>query len=262
MLSCDWKQKGLCGSCLIRITSSRYFLTRFSYEISWWDFMFSCRHEMSLYNLSRFAAYFSYEIVWFLGRLEMSLWASVFFAEPFSYEMSWWDGVEVCKCECVGDRRVCLEVWLGFFRPPSYLARCDCEWNLHTFLAIVFYLASSFNGNLNQWDVAKVSDMSYSKSIRIVESDLTWRELMRFQSGALGFVVVWCKDGSEVLWCWRLRVLPRPIVTTYAVCDWQWYSYEILWWYFMLFLPLVWDFQFQIIGGFGRGIWKMMQRHA
>jgi surface protein len=31
------------------------------------------------------------------------------------------------------------------------------------FFAIVFNDASSFNGDLNQWDVAKVTDMSLSK---------------------------------------------------------------------------------------------------
>ncbi len=32
----------------------------------------------------------------------------------------------------------------------------------------VFFQAFAFNGDLNQWDVASVTDMSYSKSIRIV----------------------------------------------------------------------------------------------
>jgi hypothetical protein len=36
----------------------------------------------------------------------------------------------------------------------------------------VFYQASAFNGDLNQWNVAKVSTMQNSKSIRIVENDL------------------------------------------------------------------------------------------
>ena len=41
------------------------------------------------------------------------------------------------------------------------------------FLATVFGYASAFNGDLNQWDVAKVSTMNSSKSIRILENDLT-----------------------------------------------------------------------------------------
>ena len=48
-----------------------------------------------------------------------------------------------------------------------------CECNRPSFLATVFGYASSFNGDLNQWDVAKVTSMSASKSIRIVENDLT-----------------------------------------------------------------------------------------
>ncbi len=40
------------------------------------------------------------------------------------------------------------------------------------FLAAVFYQASAFNGDLNQWNVAKVLSMYGSKSIRIVENDL------------------------------------------------------------------------------------------
>ncbi len=44
------------------------------------------------------------------------------------------------------------------------------------FLATVFSGAggpSAFNGDLNKWDVAKVTSMSQSKSIRISENDLT-----------------------------------------------------------------------------------------
>jgi hypothetical protein len=46
----------------------------------------------------------------------------------------------------------------------------------HLFLATVFQsaqnTANAFNGDLNQWDVAKVTNMAASKSIRIVENDL------------------------------------------------------------------------------------------
>ena len=49
----------------------------------------------------------------------------------------------------------------------------DCECNRPSVVATVFYMASSFNGDLNQWDVAKVTDMNSSKSKRVVESDLT-----------------------------------------------------------------------------------------
>jgi hypothetical protein len=41
------------------------------------------------------------------------------------------------------------------------------------FLATVFRSASVFNGDLHQWDVAEVTTMFQSKSIRILENDLT-----------------------------------------------------------------------------------------
>ncbi len=53
-----------------------------------------------------------------------------------------------------------------------------CESNRPSFLATVFREASIFNGDLKQWDVANVNNMLYSKSIRVVENDPTWRELM------------------------------------------------------------------------------------
>jgi surface protein len=56
--------------------------------------------------------------------------------------------------------------------------RVDCECNQPSFLATVFKSASAFNGDLSRWDVAKVTTMSDSKSIWIVENDLTCRELM------------------------------------------------------------------------------------
>ena len=49
----------------------------------------------------------------------------------------------------------------------------DCECNRPSVVATVFAEASSFNGDLNQWDVAKVTIMQGGKSIRIEETDLT-----------------------------------------------------------------------------------------
>jgi hypothetical protein len=43
----------------------------------------------------------------------------------------------------------------------------DRECNRPSFLATVFSYARVFNGNLNQWDVAKVTTIGYSKSIYI-----------------------------------------------------------------------------------------------
>ena len=51
--------------------------------------------------------------------------------------------------------------------------RVDCECNRPSFLGTVFLKASAFNGDLSQWDVAKVTSMYESKSIRIVKNDLT-----------------------------------------------------------------------------------------
>ena len=51
--------------------------------------------------------------------------------------------------------------------------RADCECNRVSVLATVFWSASAFNGDLNKWDVATVSDMSGRKSLRIVANDLS-----------------------------------------------------------------------------------------
>ncbi len=66
--------------------------------------------------------------------------------------------------------------FFGLFEGSSFrllFSRIDCECKWPSFLATVFAEASAFNGDLSQWDVAKVTDMSGSKSIRIVENDLT-----------------------------------------------------------------------------------------
>ena len=47
------------------------------------------------------------------------------------------------------------------------------------FFATVFHSASAFNGDLNQWDVAKVTSMYYSKSRSILEKDLAGREFLQ-----------------------------------------------------------------------------------
>ncbi len=69
----------------------------------------------------------------------------------------------------------------GYFdRISSAFLSCafDCECNRPSVVATVFDLAEAFNGDLNKWDVAKVTKMDRSKSIRVVESDLRGRELM------------------------------------------------------------------------------------
>ena len=54
-----------------------------------------------------------------------------------------------------------------------YVMRIDIECKRPSFLGTVFADSYDFNGDLSQWDVAKVTSMSESKSIRIVENDLT-----------------------------------------------------------------------------------------
>ncbi len=51
--------------------------------------------------------------------------------------------------------------------------RVDCECNRPSFLATVFNGAGAFNGDLSRWDVATVTYMSESKSIRIAENGST-----------------------------------------------------------------------------------------
>ena len=74
------------------------------------------------------------------------------------------------------------------------------------------FRSSAFNGVLDQWDVAKVTTMSYSKSIRIVlKNAMTCREVSCYcviwrvpSGGAFGVGGADCavKDGREmVLWC-------------------------------------------------------------
>ncbi len=69
----------------------------------------------------------------------------------------------------------------------------------------MFWNANAFNGDLSQWDVANVIGMDSSKSICIMENDLTWRELMllrdlRVPSGRLRLMVMMrCKDCRVVV---------------------------------------------------------------
>ena len=58
-------------------------------------------------------------------------------------------------------KNVCL-LWPVFFS----FALTEC--NRPSFLATVFLQASSFNRDLNQWDVAKVTTMHLSKLISIL----------------------------------------------------------------------------------------------
>ena len=67
----------------------------------------------------------------------------------------------------------CLSILIRVVFHLSYLTRRRVNVIGLLFLATVFYLASTFNGDLKQWDVAKVTSMYASKSIRMFENDLT-----------------------------------------------------------------------------------------
>ncbi len=56
---------------------------------------------------------------------------------------------------------------------PFFSCALSCECNRPFFLATAFNNAMTFNGDLNQWDVSNVTDMSASKSVCILEDDLT-----------------------------------------------------------------------------------------
>ena len=109
--------------------------------------------------------------------------------------------------------------------------RVDCKCNRPSFLAIVFE-STAFNGDLSLWDVAKVTNVQYSKSICIVENDLKWRKLMllcdwRVLSGVWGWWW-WCDVKMVKRWRWRMREIECTPMThcnnVYGVCDKGWYS--------------------------------------
>ncbi len=83
--------------------------------------------------------------------------------------------------------------------------RVDCEHNQPTFLATVFYQATAFNRDLNQWDVAKVTTMQTSKW-RMTWL-VTWTHAIvieGFSRGVELMVMMWCKDCIEMVarrWC-------------------------------------------------------------
>ena len=96
--------------------------------------------------------------------------------------------VEECCLPSVG----CWSILIMVLPSAFVFLRVDCECNLPSFLATVFREASAFNGDLNQWDVATVTDMGGSKSIRIVENDLTWFELMLLWLEVSVWGLGWC----------------------------------------------------------------------
>ncbi len=165
---------------------------------------------------------------------------------------------------CYSVRRVHLGVWVGADDVMSKMAHCDnvcglfqtlvisydnrADWecNPPSILATVFYGASAFNGDLNQWNVTSVTDMSLSKSIRIVESDLRGREFMLlWLEGSVGGRG-WCRGW----WWWcDVKVLKNAVDWLYSpmahctnVCG-LWQTVILLrdFLIFSTFCPL-WDF--------------------
>ncbi len=133
------------------------------------------------------------EVVWLVSRdLNMLLW----FKEVRGFGR--WS--HVCSLKNVGLLWAVKIFWSGFFR--LLFLRVDYECNRPSFHVTVFQSASAFNGDLNQWDVATVTDMSYSKSIRIY-----WRIHAIMIGGLIKGVLVWGDDMMVEMvesWCWRM----------------------------------------------------------
>jgi hypothetical protein len=82
-------------------------------------------------------------------------------SRSFNWRFGWWS--DVCNLENVSLLYAVRVFWSGFFR--LLFLRYDCERNRPSFLATVFHGALAFNGDLNHWDVAKVTAMNWSKSL-------------------------------------------------------------------------------------------------
>ncbi len=153
--------------------------------------------------------------------------------------LGWWSDICQLKNGCL--LWAVTVFWSGFLR--FLLLRFDCECNRPSFLATVFNGASVFNGDLDQWDVTAVTDMSYSKSIRILANDLTWRDC-RVQSGGLGWWW-WCDFKMVESWCWSMREIERTSMAHYDNVCGLWLTVILLWDVLMIFHAFgpLWDFR-------------------
>ncbi len=99
----------------------------------------------------------------------------------FSRGLGWWRGCDAKACVRVNRdgrrgwwnmlrRGDSSWLWMNF----AFFSCVDCERNLLSFLATVFYggYGTAFNGDISKWDVSKVTNINSSKSIRIFENDL------------------------------------------------------------------------------------------
>jgi hypothetical protein len=100
-----------------------------------------------------------------------------------------------------------VDLWKGYISPEGSASSLACyapisELNIYTAARLWVSDEASANsnyGDLNQWDVAKVTNMSESKSIRI--NDVTWTHaiVIREFSRGIGLVVMmWYRDSGEV----------------------------------------------------------------
>ena len=130
---CVGRQKGLCGSSLICVTSMHSIksIRMFDDIVTWPE------HALVIQGGS-------------LGGL------------------GWWS--VVCNLMNVWPSLGCLSILTRCF-PPFLFLCVDFECNRDSLLATVFSGCYEFNGDLNQWDVAKVSDVNKSKLIHIWQND-------------------------------------------------------------------------------------------
>ncbi len=101
-------------------------------------------------------------------------------ASVFNRDLNQWDVAKVTTMHGSKSIRIVENDLSAFFKlsqGSSVFFSCaltvnviECDWP--SFLGTVFYLASAFNRDLDQWDVATVTSMFWSKSIRILENDL------------------------------------------------------------------------------------------
>ncbi len=269
-----------------KVTNMRSSKSGFPYEISLWDFMFFwvATRDGVLLDVAWFCV--CAFMVWVVCWRGMNVgWVVVdaksvcalgdrrvfWLHQVDTYVWGWRNIPWTCSCDW---RIFTQEVWVGgvmdeisrtfaFFGLSQYFDQgspvfFSCMLTVNViglfFLATVFDSASAFNRNLTQWDVAKVTYMRSSKSIRILENDLTWRELIllwlnsyycdwRVQSGSGWWW--WCDVKMVERSCSRMREIKCTPMAHCTNVYGLWQTVIFLWnvlMTFHAFWPL-WDFQ-------------------
>jgi hypothetical protein len=197
------------------------FLMRLACEI-WWCFgtLWDVLMRVGLWLVK-------VQVLWETEEFVCTLWDSCHEYALHSvdtYVWGWCNVTWTCSCDSrrfirwgVGWRNavcnlknVCPSLgWLSFVIRVVFRLSVNACWLANLiclfFPATVFYL-SVFNGDLSQWDVAKVTEMGYSKSMRSVDIDLSWRELMPLRLEDLVGSYGWgwgCDVKMLERWCWR-----------------------------------------------------------